>query len=73
MLYEQFFIQFFSQKYSSKYRTPMQTRPQAVSADRGIGLITPKVQPNMPLALLRRAKIGETVYSVTGSPVITSA
>lgn len=41
--------------------------------DRIYGLITPKVQPNMPLAILRRAKVGETVFSVCGSPVITAA
>uniref|UniRef100_A0A336MY84 CSON008238 protein n=1 Tax=Culicoides sonorensis TaxID=179676 RepID=A0A336MY84_CULSO len=57
----------------SKYRTPMQPRATASSVDRVYGLITPKVQPNMPLAILRRAKVGETVFSVTGSPVITAA
>lgn len=57
----------------NKYRTPMQNRPQASSVDRIFGLITPKVQPNMPLAILRRARVGETVFSVTGSPVITAA
>lgn len=55
-----------------KYRTPMEaSRQKAVSADRLI--ITPKVQPNTPMAILRRANIGETAYSVNGSPVITSA
>lgn len=34
--------------------------------------ITPKVQPNTPLALLRHARTGESVFSVTGSPVITA-
>ncbi|XP_063709988.1 borealin-like isoform X2 [Culicoides brevitarsis] len=57
----------------SKYRTPLQPRPQTVSVDRMIGLITPKVQPNMPLAILRRPKMGEPVFSVTGSPVISSS
>lgn len=58
----------------SKYRTPaaLGNRLQAVSADRGMSLITPKVQPNTPMALLRHARVGESVYSMTGSPVITS-
>ncbi|XP_058835699.1 borealin-like [Topomyia yanbarensis] len=57
-----------------KYRTPCAGhRLQAVSADRGMSLITPKVQPNTPLALMRHARIGESIYSVTGSPVITAA
>ena len=56
----------------SKYRTPAAGRTHAVSADRGIGQITPKVQPNTPLAVLRRARLGETCYSITGSPVITA-
>ncbi|KFB44801.1 hypothetical protein ZHAS_00012709 [Anopheles sinensis] len=47
-------------------------RPKAVSVDRGFGLIAPKVQPSTPLALLRHARLGETVFSVTGSPVVTS-
>ncbi|XP_058130013.1 borealin-like [Anopheles ziemanni] len=47
-------------------------RPKAVSVDRGYGLIAPKVQPSTPLALLRHARLGETVFSVTGSPVVTS-
>jgi borealin len=54
----------------SKYRTPALSRNQAVSADRGCAPITPKVAPNTPLAVFRRARIGETCYSITGSPVI---
>ncbi|XP_055628019.1 borealin-like isoform X2 [Toxorhynchites rutilus septentrionalis] len=58
----------------SKFRTPaIGNRMQAVSADRGMSLITPKVQPNTPMAILRHARLGESVYSVTGSPVITSS
>ncbi|XP_058464389.1 borealin-like [Malaya genurostris] len=57
-----------------KFRTPCAgNRTQAVSADRGMSLITPKVQPNTPMALMRHARIGECIYSVTGSPVITAA
>ncbi len=55
----------------SKYRTPMKQRPKASSADR-IGTITPKCQPNTPMAILRHARAGETVFSVTGSPVVTA-
>lgn len=57
----------------TKYRTPLNTanRQKAVSVDRLI--ITPKVQPETPLAILRRANVGETAYSINGSPVITSA
>lgn len=56
----------------SKYRTPLDNnRSKAISADRL--LITPKVQPNTPLAILRRANAGETVFSLSGSPVISSS
>lgn len=48
----------------------MYGRLKAASADRL--MITPKVQPNTPMALLRHARTGESVFSVTGSPVITS-
>uniref|UniRef100_A0A336L704 CSON005935 protein n=1 Tax=Culicoides sonorensis TaxID=179676 RepID=A0A336L704_CULSO len=54
-----------------RFRTPvMHGRLKAASADRL--MITPKVQPNTPMALLRHARTGESVFSVTGSPVITS-
>ncbi|XP_055536766.1 borealin-like [Wyeomyia smithii] len=57
-----------------KFRTPgANNRLQTVSTDRGMSLITPKVQPNTPLAIMRHARIGESIYSVTGSPVITTA
>ena len=52
-------------------RTPLNNRIKAASADRAY-LITPKVNPSVPLAILRHAKAGEAVFSVTGSPVITS-
>lgn len=56
----------------SKYKTPMNNqRLKTCSVDRL--LITPKVQPNTPMAILRRANVGETVYSISGSPVITSS
>lgn len=59
----------------SKFRTPNAAagRLQTVSTDRGLSLITPKVQPNTPLAILRHARAGESIYSMTGSPVITAA
>ncbi|XP_053688134.1 borealin-like [Sabethes cyaneus] len=57
-----------------KFRTPVaNNRLQTVSADRAMSLIAPKVQPNTPLAIMRHARIGESIYSVTGSPVITTA
>uniref|UniRef100_A0A1Q3EVK8 Putative cell division cycle-associated protein 8 n=1 Tax=Culex tarsalis TaxID=7177 RepID=A0A1Q3EVK8_CULTA len=59
----------------SKFRTPNAAagRLQTVSTDRGLSLITPKVQPNTPMAILRHARAGESIYSMTGSPVITAA
>uniref|UniRef100_U5ENX5 Putative cell division cycle-associated protein 8 n=1 Tax=Corethrella appendiculata TaxID=1370023 RepID=U5ENX5_9DIPT len=56
----------------SKFRTP-NNRLQTLSTDRGLGIITPKVAPNTPLAIVRHARAGENVYSITGSPVITSS
>lgn len=58
-----------------KFRTPSAAagRLQTVSTDRGLSLITPKVQPNTPMAILRHARAGESIYSMTGSPVITAA
>ncbi|XP_001655256.2 borealin isoform X2 [Aedes aegypti] len=56
----------------AKIRTPMTNARKAISVDRIYGAITPKVQPNAPLALIRHARLGEPVYSITGSPVITS-
>lgn len=54
----------------SRMRTPlMNPRPKAASADRLY--ITPKVAPNTPLAVMRQAKVGEAIYAVTGSPVMS--
>lgn len=57
----------------SKFRTPMTglSRQKAMSADR-IGTITPKVNPSNPISLMRHARAGEVVFSVTGSPIVAS-
>jgi Borealin len=56
----------------SKYRTPIAgNRKKAMSADR-IGTITPKVNPANPFSMLRHARAGEAVFSVTGSPIVAS-
>lgn len=57
----------------SKYRTPGQ-RIQTMSADRSIMMtpVTPKIQMNTPVSLLRYPKVGETVISMSGSPVIVN-
>lgn len=56
----------------SKYRTPVQ-RLQTMSADRSImAPVTPKIQMNTPMSLLRYPKVGETVISMSGSPVIVN-
>ncbi|XP_049295136.1 borealin-like isoform X2 [Anopheles funestus] len=56
----------------SKQKTSLVSRPKAISADRGYGVITPKVQPYAALAMMRHAKQGESVFSITGSPVVTA-
>uniref|UniRef100_A0A1S4H635 Borealin C-terminal domain-containing protein n=1 Tax=Anopheles gambiae TaxID=7165 RepID=A0A1S4H635_ANOGA len=57
----------------SKLKSSLATnRPKAISADRGYGVITPKVQPYAALAMIRHAKQGESVFSLTGSPVVTA-
>ncbi|XP_052889651.1 borealin-like isoform X2 [Anopheles moucheti] len=56
----------------SKQKTSPVQRPKAISADRGYGIITPKVQPYAALAMMRHAKQGESVFSITGSPVVTA-
>ncbi|XP_055533577.1 borealin-like isoform X2 [Wyeomyia smithii] len=56
----------------SKIKTPMAYRSKAISVDRVYGPITPKVQPNSAMAIIRHARLGESVYSITGSPVITA-
>lgn len=56
----------------TKYRTPLSTmRQKAVSADR-INTITPKVNPLNPMSMLRHARAGEAVFSLTGSPIVPS-
>ncbi|XP_058833032.1 borealin-like isoform X2 [Topomyia yanbarensis] len=56
----------------SKIKTPMTNRTKAISVDRMYGPITPKVHPNSAMAIIRHARLGECVYSITGSPVITA-
>lgn len=56
----------------AKVKTPMPNRPKAISVDRIYSAITPKVQPNTAMAILRHARLGEPVYAITGSPVITA-
>lgn len=58
--------------FRAKAKTPMPNRPKAISVDRIYGAITPKVQPNSAMAILRHARLGEPVYAITGSPVITA-
>lgn len=49
------------------------TRVKAMSADRGMmAPVTPKQQMDTPLALLRYAKAGEHIISLSGSPVIAA-
>uniref|UniRef100_A0A182PI73 Borealin C-terminal domain-containing protein n=1 Tax=Anopheles epiroticus TaxID=199890 RepID=A0A182PI73_9DIPT len=60
-----------------KLRTPLATvgrkdRTKAVSTDRGMSQITLKVEPHTPLAFMRYPRVGESVYSVTGSPVVSA-
>ncbi|XP_058464084.1 borealin-like isoform X2 [Malaya genurostris] len=56
----------------SKIKTPMTNRTKAISVDRIYGPITPKVHPNSAMAIIRHARLGESVFSITGSPVITA-
>lgn len=52
----------------SKTRTQLdKPRPKAISTDRQINV---KIDVNEPIALLRYANHGETVFSLTGSPVV---
>lgn len=56
----------------SKFRTPG-NRLQTMSADRSImNPVTPKIKMNTPISLLRYPKVGETVISMSGSPVIVN-
>lgn len=58
----------------SKFRTPGPAggRLQTMSAERQMMMapVTPKMQPDRPLSMLRYQKMGETVISLSGSPVI---
>lgn len=57
----------------SKYRTPMTgLRQKAMSVDR-LQTITPKVNPANPFSMLRHARAGEAVFSVTGSPIVAQS
>lgn len=54
-----------------KFRTPATGRLLTMSADRGtMNPVTPKMQMNTPVALLRYPHVGEPVMSMSGSPVI---
>lgn len=52
------------------YKTPAVNRLQTMSAERGMAPVTPKMMPNMPVSMLRYQRMGETVISMSGSPVI---
>lgn len=57
----------------SRFRTPMtnsRLNRKSTSVDTGLNPITPKYNANSPLTMLRYAKAGEHVISLTGSPVI---
>jgi Borealin len=58
----------------SKVRTPLMINrhPKSNSSDRAYNVITPKVQPNTPLMIMRHARVGEQIFSLSGSPVVTS-
>lgn len=56
----------------SKFRTPA-NRLQTMSADRSVMTpVTPKIQMNTPVSLLRYPRVGETIISMSGSPVIVN-
>lgn len=61
-----------SRQSRTRFRTPVGNRIQAMSADRCMGPVTPKVQVGQSMAMLRYARQGETVISLGGSPVIAS-
>lgn len=57
----------------SKMTTPSKAhqRLQTMSADRGcMNPVTPKIKENTPIAFYRYPKDGETVISLSGSPVV---
>lgn len=53
---------------ASKLRATPQIR--TMSADRAEP-VTPKIAPNAPVSVLRYPRLGETVISLSGSPVVT--
>ncbi|VVC42156.1 Cell division protein borealin [Cinara cedri] len=53
---------------SSKFKTPLNRPPMTAAAT-----ITPKVNMNEPISMMRRPNQGEVAYSVTGSPVMVSS
>ncbi|XP_044732512.1 uncharacterized protein LOC123295289 isoform X2 [Chrysoperla carnea] len=57
----------------SAFKTPMVNNFMSKEAALAAGYITPKVKPNRPLTVLRRAQPGEMVVSMTGSPVLVQA
>lgn len=59
-----------SNGFRPKFRNPNSERAKTSSVDRYV--ITPKVQPGTPLAVMRHANVGESVFSLKGSPVISS-
>lgn len=61
-----------SRESRSRFRTPIGNRLQTLSADRSTGMVTPKVKAGQALAMLRYAKQGETVISLSGSPVVAT-
>jgi borealin len=57
----------------SKYRTPISgLRQKAMSVDR-LQTITPKVNPLNPFSMLRHARAGEAIFSLTGSPIVATS
>ncbi len=49
-----------------KLRTPVQNVPP-------VPAVTPKVNPNQPIAVLRRPRLGEFVVSLLGSPLMVTS
>jgi hypothetical protein len=55
----------------SKIRTPMNL-VKSYSLDQSYNPITPKVDMNAPLMILRHARAGEKLFSFSGSPVVVT-
>ncbi|KAL3288905.1 hypothetical protein HHI36_003350 [Cryptolaemus montrouzieri] len=55
------------QSSRDKFRTPLNTKTMDSFA-----MVTPKVKPNTPQIVLRRAQIGEMAISLQGSPILTT-